>query len=467
MSNRRDFLKAGAAVAAGGLLTTGLSAPAEASSFGTYSRWKRSHGGPPSSPEYMGKLVPGFRKPGLPPVSVQTPDTEKLPWTMENGRKTFRLSCEVVKQEFLPGAWMNVWGFNGSMPGPVIEANQGDKVRIVVTNNLPEPTSMHWHGLELIADMDGVPGMTQDLIPPGGKYVYEFDLHQAGSFFYHSHLAMQEAMGMVGWLIIHPERAYTPTVDRDFALIFQNFFIEPSSMTADSRRMDWNWHTINGRSGPYTTPLLVKHGERVRVRLLDFSPMQHHPIHLHGHTYWLTGTEAGRIPESAWVPRNTTLVGVAMVNDFEFVANNPGDWIFHCHMVHHMMNHMTYPAGPAMRPGQTVEEYQASIPDSVDQDLVIETKESKDADNMPAHLTPGYPQKMPGGMDMPPEVMMKIMGRREVAGMRKGWQMAVKGLMTSIRVLPHDLYDRVVQGDPSIKPGEIFQETMRRVRAKG
>ena len=331
MSNRRDFLKAGAAVAAGGLVAGGLSAPAEAAEFGTYSRWKASHGGPPDSPEYMGKMVPGFRKPSLPPVPVQTPDTKKLPWTMETGRKTFRLSCEVVKQEFLPGAEMNVWGFNGSMPGPVIEVNQGDKVRIIVTNNLPEPTSVHWHGLEIVADMDGVPGMTQDLIPPGGQYVYEFDLHQAGSFFYHSHIAMQEAMGMVGWLIIHPAKAYTPTVDRDFALIFQNFFIEPSSMTPDSRRMDWNWHTINGRSGPLTTPLVVKHGERVRVRLLDFSPMQHHPIHLHGHTYWLTGTEAGRIPSSAWIPRNTTLVGVAMVNDFEFVANNPGDWIFHCH----------------------------------------------------------------------------------------------------------------------------------------
>ena len=197
-------------------MATGLTAPASASSFGTYSRWKRSHGGPPDSPEYMGKLVSGFRKPGLPPVPVQTPDTEKLPWKMENGRKTFRLSCEVVRQEFLPGAWMNVWGFNGSMPGPVIEVNQGDKVRIIVTNNLPEPTSIHWHGLEIVADMDGVPGMTQDLIQPGGEFVYEFDLHQAGSFFYHSHIAMQEAMGMVGWLIIHPEKAYTPTVDRDF-----------------------------------------------------------------------------------------------------------------------------------------------------------------------------------------------------------------------------------------------------------
>ena len=395
---------------------------------------------------------------------VQGPDLKSLPHEMVDGRKTFRLSCEVVKQEFLPGAVMDVWGFNGSMPGPTIEVTQGDRVRIIVTNNLPEPTSMHWHGMELIADMDGVPGMTQDLIPPGGTFNYEFDLHQEGSFFYHSHIAMQEAMGMVGWLIIHPKVAFNPTCDRDFGLIFQNFFIPPNQTIPDSRRMDWNWHTINGRSGPYTTPLLVKHGERVRVRLLDFAPMQHHPIHLHGHTFWITGTEAGRIPPSAWIPRNNTLVGVAQVNDFEFVANNPGDWIFHCHMVHHMMNHMTYPVGPHMREGMSVEEYQAAIPDTVDQDMVITTKETADADNVPQKLTPGFPEYM--DMKMPDEVMMKLMKRKEVAGMRKGWMMGVKGLMTSIRVLPHDLYDRVTSGDPSIKPGEIFAETMKRVRAK-
>ena len=120
-----------------------------------------------------------------------------------------------------------------------------------------------------------------------------------------------------------------------------------------------------------------------------------------------------------------------------------------------------------MRPVDSVEEYQAAIPDTVDQDLVVRSKETDDADSLPARITPGYPQKMVGGMDMPPEVMKRIMGRKEVAGMRKGWQMAVKGLMTAIRVLPHDLYDRVVQGDPSIKPGEVFEETMRRVRAGG
>lgn len=138
---------------------------------------------------------------------------------------------------------------------------------------------------------DGVPGLTQDPIAPGKTYVYEFDLHQAGTFFYHSHMPMQEAFGMVGLFVVHPHAAFDPPVDRDFGLIFQNFAVPPNQTVPDSMAMEWNWHTINGRSGPYTTPLVCRHGERVRVRLLDFSPMQHHPIHLHGHTFWITGME--------------------------------------------------------------------------------------------------------------------------------------------------------------------------------
>lgn len=483
MNNRRDFLKASAIIAAGGLAATGVTAEAaEAATYDQYSRWRPSFGAHPDSSDYLGKLTPGLRKPGLPPVPVQAPDIENLPHTTEDGRKTFRLSCEIVTREFLPGAVMDVWGFNGSMPGPSIQCVQGDRIRIIVTNNLPEATSMHWHGLELIADMDGVPGLTQDLIPPGGTFTYEFDLHQTGSFFYHSHMAMQEAMGMVGWLIVHPKVAYNPTCDRDFALIFQNFFIAPNQTIPDSRSMDWNWHTINGRSGPFTTPLLVKHGERVRVRLMDFSPMQHHPIHLHGHTFWLTGSEGGRIPTSAWIPRNNTLVGVAMVNDFEFVANNPGDWIFHCHMVHHMMNHMNYPMGPNMRADPSgsmqmnhkgmdmtgsmssnlrdsldVGAAQKRIPDDIDREL------GQHSDMSAMTKPPGYPQNMKK-MSMDMDFVRQIKGRPEVAGMRDNWYTGLKGLMTCIRVLPHDLYDRVVSGDPSIKPGEIFAETMRRVR---
>ena len=441
-SDRRNFLKAGASLAAFGLAAASATANAEATPGSAFSRYAPSRGSSPDADDYLGKLVPGLRAPGLAPVSFQTPDLKPpLSHEMINGRKTFRLSCEVVKREFLPGKWMDVWGYNGSMPGPTIECVQGDRIRVIVTNNLPEPTSVHWHGLELINDMDGVPGVTQDAIPAGKSFTYEFDMHQVGSFFYHSHIAMQEAMGMVGWLIIHPKVAYDPVCDRDFGLIFQNFAILPNQTIPDSRSMEWNWHTINGRSAPYTTPMLIKHGERVRVRLLNFSPEQHHPLHFHGHTFWLTATEGGRIPRSAWLPRNNNLVGVGMVHEFEFVANNPGDWIFHCHMVHHMMNHMVYPAGPDMRPDQSVEDYQKALPDIPEQDTDVKTSQ-----------VPGYPEDMVM-MPMDAAGMKKIMGRKEVGGMRKGWMMGMMGMMTLFRVLPEDLYDKVMSGKSMSMPG--------------
>ena len=158
---------------------------------------------------------------------------------------------------------------------------------------------------------------------------------------------MQEIMGMSGLFVIHPKETYEPAVDHDFGLIFQEFAILPQANLPNSVSMAFNWFTINGRSGPYATPMVVRHGSRVRIRLMNLSAMDHHPIHFHGHTWWNTGTEGGRIPESAWIPGNTQLVGVAQTRDMEFIANNVGDWIFHCHIPHHMMNHMTSMSGPS------------------------------------------------------------------------------------------------------------------------
>lgn len=429
-------------------------APAE---FGGFSRWKPTFGGPPTADHYLGKLVPGLRGLGLPPVPVEIPDMAKLPFKMVGGVKEFELRCTPVKREFLPGYPMDVWGFNDLMPGPLVEAYQGDRVRFVVHNELPEPTSIHWHGLELPVAEDGVPGLTQDLIMPGKTHVYEYDLHQAGTFFYHSHLPMQEAMGMVGGFVIHPKIAFDPPVDRDFYLIFQNFHIDPNQTISDSMAMDWNWHTINGRSGPFTTPLVVRHGERVRVRLMNFSPMQHHPIHLHGHTFWITGHEGARIPPSAWVPRNNTLVGVAQATDFEFVAFNPGDWIFHCHMVHHMMNHMVRQVGPRIRDDSDVADYQAQ--------LATRPRVRPDFITDPGFRAAGYPQNMQN-MHMGEEMMMRVMHRREVLGMRKMWHMGVHGLMTVLRVLPPELYDLVMTSDEMVMPGAVFDRIVKGEYAK-
>lgn len=458
--SRRDFLAMGGAGVAGAALGTASAAdppPPAAGEFAAFSRWKPSFGGPPAADHYLGKLVPGLRAAGLAPVPVEMPDLPTLPHKVVNGVKEYELRCTAVKREFLPGQPMAVWGYNDSMPGPLIEATQGDRVRFVVHNELPEPTTVHWHGLELPVGMDGVPGLTQDPIMPGKSFAYEFDLHQAGTFFYHSHFPMQEAFGLVGGFVIHPKVAFEPPVDRDFFLVFQNFHIDPNQFIPDSMAMDWNWHTINGRSGPFTTPLVVKHGERVRVRLLDFSPQQHHPIHLHGHTFWITGHEGARIPASAWVPRNNALIAVAQATDFEFVANNPGDWIFHCHMVHHMMNHMVRQVGPRIRDDSDVADYQAQ--------LATRPRVRPDFATDPGWRTAGYPQRMQN-MHMTEEMMKRVMGRREVRGMRKEWHTGVHGLMTVLRVLPPELYDLVMTGDREVKPGAVFDRIVNGDYAK-
>src|SRR5580700_10179679 len=280
--------------------------------------------------------------------SVVTPDVPDLAFEMDGSVKVFHLVAEPVKQQIYPGKILNLWGYNGSAPGPTIQANQGDRVRIIVDNHLPEPTSMHWHGFDIPFAMDGGPGLSQDAISPGGRFVYEFTLQQEGTYFYHSHMAMQEMMGMIGAFIMHPKESYKPRADKDFAIIMQEYAILPNIRVPNSMNMEFNWLTFNGKAGPATTPLIVRHGERVRIRLINLG-MDHHPIHLHGHQFVVTGTEGGRQPQSTWGPGNTVLVGVAQSRDVEFVATNPGDWMLHCHLPHHMMNQMSAMVGPMSR----------------------------------------------------------------------------------------------------------------------
>lgn len=417
-----------------------------------FSRFRPSRGNDPDSDYYLGKLVPGFRKADDGPVPFMAPDLEKLEYKVKSGVKEFELVAQPVTREFLLGYPMQVWGFNGSMPGPTIEVTQGERVRIVVHNELPEDTTVHWHGFELPVQEDGASTLTQNPIKPGKSFTYEFSVHEEGTFFYHTHVAMQEAFGMVGWFIVHPRKVFAPSVDRDFGLIFQNFHIMPNQTISDSWSMDWNWHTINGRSGPFTTPLVVKHGERVRIRIMNFAPMQHHPIHLHGHTFWITGHEGARIPKSAWIPRNVELIGIAQSSSLEFVANNPGDWMFHCHMTHHMMNHMVRHVGPRLRKDVNVERYLANLDSRPAVDPIHEDT---------GFAVPGYPQGMKG-MSMSEEFMKKIWTRREVQGMRAMWPMSVKGLMTTLRVLPDDLFHKVMHTKESIPRGAIFAEIVAR-----
>jgi FtsP/CotA-like multicopper oxidase with cupredoxin domain len=262
---------------------------------------------------------------------------------MVDGAKQFRLVAEPVKREFAPGMIVNCWGYNGLTPGPIIEAVEGDRVRILVTNKLPERTSVHWHGMLLPNGMDGVAGLTQPHIAPGETYAYEFTLRQHGSLMYHPHSdeMTQMALGMMGFFIIHP-RQEAPRIDRDFAIMLHEWFVPPGAYTPNPNVMlDFNLFTFNSRVWPGTAPLVVKTGERVRIRLGNLS-MDNHPIHLHGFRFQMTGTEAGTIPPGGRWPLTTVDVPPGTTRDIEFVADAPGDWIFHCHKSHHTMNAMSH-----------------------------------------------------------------------------------------------------------------------------
>lgn len=273
---------------------------------------------------------------------VIVPDGALLPWKMEGGVKVFHLVAEPVKREVAPGMVIDGWGYNGTTPGPVIEATEGDRVRILVTNKLPEPTSIHWHGVILPNGMDGVGGLTQEHIGPGETFAYEFTLRQHGTQMYHPHVdeMLQMAMGMMGLFIIHAKKPRAPRVDRDYAIFLQEWAVKPGTTVPDPTVMlDFTHFTFNGRAFPGTTPLVVKRGERVRVRLANLT-MDSHPIHLHGHSFFVTGTDGGARPPSAQYPETTVNVPVGATRDFEFVADNPGDWPLHCHKSHHVMNGM-------------------------------------------------------------------------------------------------------------------------------
>ena len=207
MKNRRDFLRNTLGLGAGLAASPRLFAAPQESAAGMDMDMKHlGHAGQMSS---RGT------------VSVDTPDVPQLPWRMDGNVKEFHLIAEPVKQEIFPGRIVDLWGYNGSAPGPTIQVNQGDRVRIIVDNHLPEATSMHWHGFDIPNEMDGAPGSSQDPIAPGGRFVYEFTLNQQGTYFYHSHMAMQEMMGMIGAFIMHPKEPYKPRVDKDYAIIVQ------------------------------------------------------------------------------------------------------------------------------------------------------------------------------------------------------------------------------------------------------
>ncbi|MCE9572829.1 MAG: copper oxidase [Deltaproteobacteria bacterium] len=277
--------------------------------------------------------------------TVIVPDGARARWREVGGVKVFHLIAEPITHEVVPGLTIQAWGYNGRTPGPVIEVTEGDRCRIYVTNKLPEPTTVHWHGVLVPFGQDGVAGLSQPAIAPGATWRYDFVFPTAGTFMYHPHAdeMTQIALGMMGMIIVHPRGRVRRA--RDFALMLHQMYIPIGATRPDPLAMtEWNQLTFNGRSFPGTSPLVVARGEVVRFHFGNLGPMDHHPIHLHGHTMKVVETDGGPVPVSAQWPETTVLVPTGSVRVVELVASAPGDWPMHCHMTHHMMNQMGHHA---------------------------------------------------------------------------------------------------------------------------
>lgn len=332
-------------------------------------------------------------------------------------------------------------GFNGSVPGPTIEVNEGDRARVIVENRLPEMTAVHWHGFEVPMEMDGSVGLGQDPIPPGGTIVYEWELRQHGTFFYHSHFAMQEMMGMIGLFIMHPKEPYRPAVDRDFGLVLQEWALLPNNNVPNTAAMEFNWLSFNGKSGPDCTPMIVKQGERVRIRMMNIG-MDHHPIHLHGMQFLMTGTEGGRVPEPLWYPMTPVTrgghglhTGAGMQEGMGILGKGAA---------------LSEEFGLALGRGMGV----AADRDRATSHLASQSQPAQaqahahhgagagamyPQDDLEKKKVPGYPQDMWMTMD---EV---IAPKPENHGLRKGWTGSMMEMMTLVRVVTPEVYDKIME----------------------
>lgn len=268
--------------------------------------------------------------------------------------REFRLVAQETTWELLPGVALKAWTYNGQVPGPEIRVNEGERVRVVLENKLPAPTTIHWHGLIIPASMDGVPGVSMEAVKPGESFAYEFVAANPGTFWYHPHVDSlnQISRGMYGAFIVEP-RKRDLKIDREYTLIMSEWVVPSKSESAEAMRgvggmggMEAaNYYTINGKSAPAIPPMKVKQGERVLIRFIN-AGNEVHPMHLHGHAFQVVATDGYPLPST--VQKDTLPINAGERFDVIVAADNPGTWAFHCHDLHHVTNDGRYPGGLLM-----------------------------------------------------------------------------------------------------------------------
>jgi FtsP/CotA-like multicopper oxidase with cupredoxin domain len=244
--------------------------------------------------------------------------TRLMPYTTDkDGVKEFHIRMAPITWTTTPGNTQTAYAFNGTIPGPVIRVNEGDRLRLIVSNNLPVPTSVHWHGMILPNEQDGVPGITQPLITPGTAYTYRWTAVATGSHWYHTHTSgKDEGLGLYGSLEIIPRTGDFPA-DHDYRVMIGDTYLGL---------------VFNGKGFPYTYPLKAKVGEKVHIRLIDTGD-QIHPIHIHGFPFQLVARDGIRLAVPEWM--DTTLIGTGQTLDLIWQPMSAGNWLFHCHIFAH------------------------------------------------------------------------------------------------------------------------------------
>lgn len=279
--------------------------------------------------------------------ATETIGGQSLAYREENGVKVFELTTKAVQWPILDGVTVTAYTYNGTVPGPMIRVTEGDQVRIIVKNELDDPTTIHWHGVEVPNAMDGVPDVTQAPIQPGETFTYEFIAKPAGTFMYHSHYEgdVQVSAGLYAPFIIDPKEP-TTQADVDVILMISEWLMRGGQTYAamPMSGMEPNYFTLNGKAFPATETINGKKGERVRIRLIGIGQFIH-PMHLHGMPFKIVATDGHPVPEAAQLTKDTVSVAPGERYDIEFVATEPGQWMLHCHILHHTTNDNVEPGG--------------------------------------------------------------------------------------------------------------------------
>lgn len=266
-----------------------------------------------------------------------------LEFRLENGVKVFDIEASVIRWNILGDETVEAYAYNNQVPGPRLALIQGDRVRINFTNRLPESTTVHWHGLILPNEMDGPAEITQPPVPPGGSYIYEFEVVQSGTYFYHTHdhADRQQTLGLYGALIIEPrDPAAVPAANYDYTIQLQEW-LKREWLTYPAMLMEGalpNFFTINGKAYPDTDTIKMRVGQTVKLRFVGSNNNFIHPMHVHGGPFQVVARDGETLPEAARFLADTVNVGPGQRYDVIWTAQRPGKWIIHCHIPHHTTN---------------------------------------------------------------------------------------------------------------------------------